>query len=335
MVAAVPWARPGSRFTTAFEDTAAWLVCHATLSVVAVLLRVAWRSVADIVTRVVADRAAQVDRLAGLRRIGIDEISYRKGQRYLLCVVDHDTGRLVWAGKNRTQETLGRFFDDLGADRAAAADPRLRRRRPVDPRRRRRTRARTRCVCLDAFHVVAWATEALDQVRRAMVNRLRAGGHHDQATALKGTRWALLKNPPNLTGHAAHHARRDRQGQRRALPRLPAQRTTPGDLPGRRAGGRPSPAGRLDRLGPPLPPRAVRQARQDHQELPDPDLECRRARPVQRPLRGHQHPPTATHPPRLRLPQPRSTDRHGRPHPRRPLPTTPRTIMKKNPQKRQ
>ena len=55
-------------------------------------------------------------------------------------------------------------------------------------------------VCLDAFHVVAWATEALDQVRRAMVNRLRAGGHHDEATALKGSRWALLKNPPNLTG---------------------------------------------------------------------------------------------------------------------------------------
>jgi transposase len=75
VVAAVPWARPGSRFTTAFEDTAAWLVCHATLSVVAMLLRVAWRSVADIVTRVVADRAAATDRLAGLRRIGIDEIS--------------------------------------------------------------------------------------------------------------------------------------------------------------------------------------------------------------------------------------------------------------------
>jgi transposase len=77
VVAAVPWARPGSRFTAAFEDTAAWLVCHAALSVVAMLLRVAWRSVADIITRVVADRAGKIDRLAGLRRIGIDEISYR------------------------------------------------------------------------------------------------------------------------------------------------------------------------------------------------------------------------------------------------------------------
>jgi transposase len=200
VVAAVPWARPGSRFTTAFEDTAAWLVCHAALSVVAVLLRVAWRSVADIVTRVVADRAGRLDRLAGLRRIGIDEISYRKGQRYLLCVVDHDTGRLVWAGKNRTQQTLGRFFDDLGADRAVqlthvSADGAQWIHDVVAER------APNAVVCLDAFHVVAWATEALDQVRRAMVNRLRAQGHHDQATALKHTRWALLKNPPNLTGN--------------------------------------------------------------------------------------------------------------------------------------
>jgi transposase len=200
VVAAVPWARPGSRFTTAFEDTAAWLVCHAALSVVAVLLRVAWRSVADIVTRVVADRAGRLDRLAGLRRIGIDEISYRKAQRYLLCVVDHDTGRLVWAGKNRTQETLGRFFDDLGADRAVqlthvSADGAQWIHDVVAER------APNAVVCLDAFHVVAWATEALDQVRRAMVNRLRAQGHHDQATALKHTRWALLKNPPNLTGN--------------------------------------------------------------------------------------------------------------------------------------
>lgn len=56
-LAAVPWARAGSRLTTAFEHTAAWLVCHTTPSVVAVSLLIAWRSVSDILTRVVADRA--------------------------------------------------------------------------------------------------------------------------------------------------------------------------------------------------------------------------------------------------------------------------------------
>jgi transposase len=199
VVAAVPWARAGSRFTVAFEDTCAWLVCHAAPSVVAILLRVAWRSVSDIVARVVATRREAGDRLAGLRRIGIDEISYRKGQRYLLVVTDHDTGRLVWAGKDRNQQTLGRFFDDLGAERAAqlthvSADGAEWIHDVLTER------APHAVLCLDAFHVVAWATEALDAVRRAMVNQLRAGGQTEEATALKGSRWALLKNPPNLTG---------------------------------------------------------------------------------------------------------------------------------------
>jgi transposase len=119
VVAAVPWARHGSRFTSAFEDTVAWLACHAALSVLAVLLRVTWRLVAAIITRVVAQRSATTDRLTGLRRIGVDEISYRKGHRYLLVVVDHDTGRLVWADKGRDSATLRRFFDVLGEERAA------------------------------------------------------------------------------------------------------------------------------------------------------------------------------------------------------------------------
>jgi transposase len=334
VVAAVPWARPGSRFTTAFEDTAAWLVCHATLSVVAMLLRVAWRSVADIVTRVVADRAAATDRLAGLRRIGIDEISYRKGRRYLLCVVDHDTGRLVWAGKNRTQQTLGRFFDDLGADRAAqlthvSADGAGWIHDVVA------VRAPKAVVCLDAFHVVAWATEALDQVRRSMVNRLRAGGHHDEATALKGSRWALLKNPPNLTGNQratlAGIAKANGGLYRAYLLKEQLRAIFQAvELTDARAllGGWIAWARRC-RLEP-----FVKLAK-TIKKLPKTDLERRRARPVERPLRGHQHPPAPTHPPRLWLPQPRSTDRHGRTHPRRPLPTTPRTIMKRNPQKRQ
>ncbi len=48
--------------------------------------------------------------------------------------------------------------------------------------------------------MVAWAGEALDAVRRGMWNQLRKAGQADQATALKGTRWALLKNPRNQSG---------------------------------------------------------------------------------------------------------------------------------------
>ncbi|MGH3687427.1 MAG: hypothetical protein ACRDSM_20745, partial [Pseudonocardiaceae bacterium] len=64
------------------------------------LLRVAWRSVSDIVTRVVAARAGQVDRLAGLRRIGIDEISYRKDSGF--CWWWSITTPGGWSGPVRT-----------------------------------------------------------------------------------------------------------------------------------------------------------------------------------------------------------------------------------------
>jgi transposase len=198
-VAAVPWARHGSRFSIGFEDTCAWLACHITLSTLAIWQRITWRTVSAIVVRVVAELAGRTDRLAGLRRIGVDEISYRKGQRYLLCVVDHDTGRLVWAGNGRNSATLRGFFDLLGPERSAqlthvSADGAEWIHDVVAER------APQAVLCLDAFHVVAWATAALDAVRRGMWNQLRAAGNKDQATALKGSRWALLRNPANQSG---------------------------------------------------------------------------------------------------------------------------------------
>jgi transposase len=175
-----------------FQDTVAWLACHAAFTVLAALLRITWRSVAAVITRVVAARAAQSDRLTGLRRIGVDEISYRKGHRYLLCVVDHDTGRLVWADQGRDSATLRRFFDALGEERSAllthiSADG------AEWIHAVATERAPQAVVCLDAFHVVAWATAALDAVRRGLWNQLRRDGKTDQAKALKGSRWALLK----------------------------------------------------------------------------------------------------------------------------------------------
>ena len=198
-VVAVPWARHGSRFTTGFEDTTAWLAANVALSTLAILLRVSWRSVSAIVARVVAELAGRTDRLAGLRRIGIDEISYRKGHRYLLCVVDHDTGRLVWAGNGRNSATLRGFFDLLGPERSAqlthvSADGAEWIHDAVAER------APQAVLCLDAFHVVAWATAALDAVRRGMWNQLRTAGKKDQAAELKGSRWALLRNPAHQTG---------------------------------------------------------------------------------------------------------------------------------------
>lgn len=155
VVAHVPWARPGARSTRAFDDTIAWLAAHAAFSVVAALLRVSWRTVAAAVGRVVADLAGRTDRLAGLRRIGIDEIAHRKGHRYLTVVVDHESGRLVWAAPGRDTATVLAFFDALGPDRSAAlihvsADGAEWIRTAV------RERAPQAVLGIDPFHVVAW-----------------------------------------------------------------------------------------------------------------------------------------------------------------------------------
>ncbi|MGH3095171.1 MAG: ISL3 family transposase [Streptosporangiales bacterium] len=213
VVAAVPWARHGAGHTYYFDDTVAWLATACSKTAVRQLMRVAWRTVGAIVTRVCADIDAVVDRFAGLARIGIDEISYKKNHKYLTIVVDHDSGRLVWAEPGRDAKTLAKFFDALGEDRCAqlthvSADGAEWIARLV------RQRAPQAVLCADAFHVVGWATEALDEVRRAAWNdarrgvdstdRTTAGGRviklaRGDAKKLKRARWALWKNPEDLT----------------------------------------------------------------------------------------------------------------------------------------
>ena len=119
-VAAVPWARHAAGHTYAFDEQVAWLATQCSKTAITELMRIAWRTVGAIITRVWADVEAVHDRFANLSRIGIDEISYKRGQRYLTVVVDHDSGRLVWAAPGREKATLGRFFDALGEQRCAA-----------------------------------------------------------------------------------------------------------------------------------------------------------------------------------------------------------------------
>ncbi len=204
-VAAVPWARHGAGHTRVFDEQVAWLATQASKSAVTELMRIAWRTVGAIITRVWADVETLHDRFAGLRRIGIDEISYKRGHRYLTVVVDHDSGRLVWAAPGRDKATLEGFFDALGEDRCAQITH-----VSADGAHWISTVVADRCVnavrCADPFHVVRWATDALDEVRRqawnqarGAVTQRRAGRASGHAKALKHARYALWKNPENLT----------------------------------------------------------------------------------------------------------------------------------------
>jgi transposase len=199
-VIAVPWARHGAGHTYAFDDQVAWLAVRTSKTAVQALMRIAWRTVGAVCARVAADAQARVDRWADLRRIGIDEISYKKGHRYLTVVVDHDSGYLVWAAAGRDKKTLRRFFDALGEQRCAQITH-----VSADGADWIATVVAECCPNAvrgaDAFHVVAWATEALDQVRRDAWNAARGGkgGATDESKALKKARWALWRNPEDLT----------------------------------------------------------------------------------------------------------------------------------------
>jgi transposase len=202
VVCAVPWARHNARFTRAFEDQAAWLAVNTSKSAVAELMRIAWRTVGAICERVCDETQQEVDLLDGLRRIGIDEISHRKGQRYLTVVVDHDSGRLVWAAAGRDRKTVEAFFDALGEERCkqielVSCDMAGWIAGPVADRLPDAVR------CVDPFHVVMLATDALDEVRREVWNDARRAGELAAAKDLKGARFALWKNPENLTDRQA------------------------------------------------------------------------------------------------------------------------------------
>jgi transposase len=197
VVAAVPWARHDARFTRTFEDQVAWLAAHTSKSAVAQLMLVTWRSVGGIVTRVVSEARQAIDPFANLRRLGIDEVSWRKGQKYLTVVLDHDTGRLIWAAAGCDRATVESFFDLLGEERCAqitlvSADGAAWIANVVSERC-------PQAECMDPFHVVEWATEALDLVRREVWNAARRDKQVALAKSLKGARWVLWRNPENLS----------------------------------------------------------------------------------------------------------------------------------------
>lgn len=220
VVAHVPWARHDAGHTHTFDQTVAWLATRMSKTAVTELMRVAWRTVGSILERVWADVEAHQDRFEGLRRIGIDEISYRRGYKYLMVVVDHDTGRLVWAAPGRSAATLQEFFDLLGPERCAKITH-----VSADGADFIAKAVATNCSeevvqAADPFHVVRWAVDALDEVRRTAWRDARARARatepprrpgrprktaaardaSDRASGLRSARFALWKNPDNLTG---------------------------------------------------------------------------------------------------------------------------------------
>lgn len=199
VVEAVPFARPGAHLTRDFDDLVAWLATRMDKTAIARLCRVSWRTVGRACERVVAAEL-DPDRLDGLFRVGVDEISWRKHHKYLTLVVDHDRARVIWGAAGRDATTLDQFFDELGTQRSAAIEavsmdlgPAYLKSVTADGH------APQALVCADPFHLVKLVGDALDEVRRDLWQQLRLLPDDRYAKAFKGSRWALLKNPEDLT----------------------------------------------------------------------------------------------------------------------------------------
>ncbi len=145
---------------------ATFLAMNINRSLAAEFLRCDWHTVMRCISR--ARNFLEPDlkkRYEGLENIGIDETSYQKGHRYVTVVVNHDTNTVVWCAPGHSKEVLSKFFEELtqeqrlnikcvSGDGAKWIDSCISEYIPHAKR------------CVDGFHVVTWAMDALDELRK-------------------------------------------------------------------------------------------------------------------------------------------------------------------------
>lgn len=217
----VPWAYHRSKFTKEFEQQVAYLALHLNKKEVSQLMRISWHTVGPILSR--TKNRLEPDsrvRYSNLKRIGIDETSYRKGHKYVTVVIDHDTNQVVWVGKDTGKKVLEKFMQSLSKKQ----------RENVELVSADGAKWIKSCVdewlpnsdfCIDGFHVISWAIEAMDVSRKDFwreellkyKRRIKELPSRDRGRPklgeevpnkakvkdLKKAKYALGKNPENLT----------------------------------------------------------------------------------------------------------------------------------------
>jgi transposase len=192
----VPWAQGNSRLTIRFRWFLARWAKRLPWEEVACIFRTSWKNVFQSVKHAVFWGIAH-EELGSLEAIGVDEIQWQRGHRYLTVVYQIEEGmkRLLWVAPDRTEQSLRGFFWTLDEQ----------------------VRQSIRFVCsdmwqpylnviaeqlgnavhvLDRFHIMKKMNEAIDQVRRDEAARLKREGYEE---VLKHSRWCLLKRPENRT----------------------------------------------------------------------------------------------------------------------------------------
>ena len=226
VTAAVPWAFHDSSFTKDFDMISTFLAMNINKKVASEYLRVDWHTIGRCISRVRKYLEPNPEnRLDGLVDIGIDETSFRKGHDYITTVIDHRRNIIVWAAEGHSIETLSKFFELLTPEqRASIQTVTGDGAKWIDTCIAKYIPHATRVI--DAFHVVGWAQEALDKLKRDRwrdalqgLRELQADAQRkrgrpsleDSATTkalneakakvnnIKGSTYALGKAPENLT----------------------------------------------------------------------------------------------------------------------------------------
>jgi transposase len=196
VVEELPWASGKHQLTKVYMQFLAHWARKLSWKETATSFRTSWEQVCHAVEYVVS-WGLEHRTLAPIRAIGVDEIQYAKGHKYLTLVYQIDAGltRLLWVGKERTVETFEGFFAMIGKDLSSQIEfvcsdmwkPYL---------RVIREKCSQALHILDRFHIVAKMNEALDDVRAAESRKMAQEGHEP---LLKKSRWCVLKRKENLT----------------------------------------------------------------------------------------------------------------------------------------
>jgi transposase len=192
----VPWGDGKNQLTTTYRWFLAGWARRLSWTGVAEAFDTTWQNVFRSVQHAVWWGLAHRD-LAGIRAIGVDEVAWKKGHKYLTLVYQIDEGckRLLWIGQDRTEASFHKFFDGLGRERAAQIEfvcsdmwkPYL---------KVIAEKASQAIHVLDRFHIMQKLNQAIDEVRAGEAKQMKSDGYEP---VLKHSRWCLLKRPENLT----------------------------------------------------------------------------------------------------------------------------------------
>ena len=192
----VPWCDGKNQLTTTYRWFLAGWARRLSWKGVAVAFGTTWQNVFCSVKHAVSWGLAHRD-LEGVESIGVDEVQWQKGHKYLTLVYQIDAGskRLLWIGQDRTVKTFLRFFRMLGEERSGqlkfVCSDMWRAYLTVIAKK-----AGQALHVLDRFHIMQKMNKAIDEVRASETRQMKAAGYEP---VLKHSRWCLLKRPENLT----------------------------------------------------------------------------------------------------------------------------------------